>query len=50
MYEDDFLLVLFALRMACWITKIKDLFFLAGKDLLISKNKKYETDIYQKCS
>lgn len=47
MYEDDFLLVLFALRMACWITKIKGL---TGKDLLISKNKKYETDIYQKCS
>lgn len=47
MYEDDFLLVLFALHMACWITKIKGL---TGKDLLISKNKKNETDIYQKCS
>lgn len=31
MYEDDFLLLLFALRMACWITKIKDLFFWQAK-------------------
>lgn len=45
MYEDDFLLVLFALRMACWITKIKGL---TGKDLLISKNKKNMRQIFTK--